>query len=66
MVIKIILYIFIFLFTVWSLEGLDLNKFFKQSRIYQARIIYIMIALSITYLVTNFIIDFFGSFVFFK
>lgn len=60
--IKIVIYIFIFLFTVWALEGLDLNRLFKQSRIYQARIIYIFIAISITYLVANFIYDFFDSF----
>ena len=64
--IKAILYILLLPFTIWAMDGLDLNKLFKQSRIYQARIIYIMIAISMTYLITNFVIDFFGSFVFFK
>ena len=44
------------------MDGLDLNRFFKQSRIYQARLIYLMLAMCISYLVTNFIYDFIISF----
>ena len=57
--IKAILYIILLPFTIWAMEGLDLNKLFKQSRIYQARIMYLMIAMSISYLVVNFLYDFF-------
>ena len=46
--IKAILYILFLPFTIWAMEGLDLNKMFKQSRVYQARIIYLMIAMSTT------------------
>ena len=60
--IKAILYILIFPFTIWAMEGLNLNKFFKQSRVIQARIMYLMIAMSITYLVVNFFYDFFINF----
>lgn len=60
--IKVILYIFTLIMTIWAMEGLDINRFFKQSRIYQARLIYLMLAMSISYLVTNFIYDFFISF----
>ena len=56
--IKAILYILILPFTIWAMEGLDLNKLFKQSRVYQARIMYLMIAMSISYLVVNFLYDF--------
>ena len=59
---KIILYIFSLIMTIWAMDGLDLNKFFKQGRVYQARIIYLMLAMSISYLVTNFIYDFIISF----
>ena len=55
---KQIIYVLTLIVTIWAMEGLDLNKFFKQSRIYQARIIYLMIAISMSYLVTNFIYDF--------
>ena len=60
--IKSILYILILPFTIWAMEGLDLNKLFKQSRVYQARIMYLMIAMAISYLVVNFLYDFFINF----
>ena len=60
--IKIILYIIILPFTIWAMEGLEINKLFKQSRIYQARFFVLMIAMSISYLVTNFLYDFFINF----
>jgi len=60
--IKQVLYIFSLIMSIWAMEGLELNKLFKQSRIYQARLIYLMIAMSISYLVTNFIYDFMKSF----
>lgn len=56
--IKSIFYIIIFIFTIWAMEGLNLNRFFKQSKVYQARIMYLMIAMSITYLTVNFLYDF--------
>lgn len=52
----------LFPFTIWAMEGLELNKFFKQSRIIQARIMYLMTAMSISYLVVNFLYDFFINF----
>ena len=60
--IKAVIYIFILIMSIWAMEGLDLNRLFKQSRIYQARLIYLMIAMCISYLVTNFIYDFIISF----
>ena len=60
--IKAILYAFIFPFVIWAMEGLNLNRFFKQSRIVQARIIYLMITMCITYLIVNFLYDFFINF----
>lgn len=57
--IKVVLYIILFPFTIWAMEGLDLNKLFKQNRVIQARIMYLMIAMSISYLITNFLYDFF-------
>lgn len=60
--IKAILYLILLPFTIWSMEGLNFNKLFKQNRVYQARMIYLMIAMSLTYLVTNFLYDFFMNF----
>ena len=60
--IKAILYILMFPISIWALEGLNLNKLFKQSRIYQARIVCLLIAMSISYLAVNFLYDFFLNF----
>ena len=60
--IKVTLYVLTLIMSIWAMEGLDLNRFFKQSRIYQARLIYLMLAMSISYLVTNFMYDFIISF----
>ena len=56
--IKILLYSIIFIVTLWAMEGLNLNNLFKQGRIVQARIIYLFMAMFISYFVTNFIYDF--------
>ena len=60
--IKAILYIVFLPFVIWMMEGINLNNFFKQSRIIQARMMYLMIAMCITYLVVNFLYDFFINF----
>ena len=60
--IKAVLYIVFLPFIIWSMEGLNINKLFKQSRVVQARIIYLLIAMSITYLTVNFLYDFFINF----
>ena len=59
---KVILYIFTLIMTIWAMDGIDLNRFFKQNRVYQARLIYLMLAMCISYLTTNFIYDFIISF----
>lgn len=59
--IKALLYIVILPFTIWMMEALDINKLFKKNRVIQARFIYLMLAISATYLVTNFFYDFFLS-----
>ena len=59
---KVILYIFTLIMTIWAMDGLDLNRFFKQGRVYHARLMYLMIAMSISYLIVNFLYDFFINF----
>ena len=56
--IKVTLYVLTLIIVIWAMEGLDLNRFFKQNRIYQARLVYLMVAMCISYLVTNFMYDF--------
>ena len=55
--IKFLLYFLVLVFTIYSLDGLNINALFKQNRVIQARIIYFLITISITYLATNFFYD---------
>lgn len=55
---KFTLYILIMILVIWAVDSINLNNIFKKNRPYQARIIYIIIIFSLTYLTTNFILDF--------
>ena len=57
--IKTILYIIVVPITIWALESLNINQFFKKNRYYQARFIYLILSLGLSYLVVNFFYDFF-------
>ena len=63
---KLFLYIFITLVVVWTMDGLNINFIFKKNRIAQARVFYLLVTLSLSYLVTNFVYDFFLSSQFLK
>jgi uncharacterized integral membrane protein (TIGR02327 family) len=55
---KLVLYLLITPLIIWSLDGLNINIIFKKSKIVEARVIYILIGISISYLVVNFLWDF--------
>lgn len=58
---KAILYILVSILVIWCLEAININGIFKKNRVIQAKIMYMLIALSIIYPVTNFLWDFFIS-----
>ncbi|MBR3229419.1 MAG: DUF1146 family protein [Bacilli bacterium] len=55
---KITLYLITLIITIWSLESINIQGLFKKNRYYQARVLYIIISLSLSYLVVNFIYEF--------
>ena len=61
MQVKFFLYVFVTIMVMWALESININNIFKKNRIYQARLFYFSLGLSLTYLVTNFIYDVFIS-----
>ena len=61
MSVKFFIYIFATIVVVWSMESVNINQIFKKNRVYQARVFYLLLGLSLTYLITNFIFDFFIS-----
>ncbi len=59
MSIKVILYIIVVPLVIWTLEGINTNNLFKKNKFNQARILYILVSLALSYLVVNFIYDFY-------
>lgn len=59
MTIKTILYIFVVPMVIWSLDSIRMNEIFKKNKEYQARLFFLMLAMSLSYLTVNFFYDFF-------
>lgn len=59
MTIKTILYIIVLPLSLWAMESFDFNKIIKINKVYQARVFYLLLSLSITYTAVNFLYDFF-------
>ena len=56
--IKLIIYIFIIPLVIFAMDSININGIFKKNKIYQARIFYILLVFSMSYLMCNFIYDF--------
>ena len=61
---KLILYIFVIPFIIWALDSVNINVIFKLSKHtnYQARVLYMAVIFSLSYLVVNFLYDFMNVF----
>lgn len=62
--VKLLLYILVIPIVVFALDSVNLNSIFKkgQSNYYQARVFYMIVVASLSYLVVNFVNDFLGVF----
>lgn len=58
--VKCLLYLFVTLLVIWSLDAINMNGIFKKNKIIQARVFYFLLAIALIYLITNFIWDFFS------
>lgn len=56
---KIILYILTVPLSIWALDSINITNLFKRNRILQARLLYLIFSLVLSYLWTNFMYDFF-------
>lgn len=56
---KSILYIVTVILVIWALDSINITNVFKKNRYYQSRLLYLIIAVSLSYLVVNFFYDFF-------
>ena len=59
--IKTLLYIIVVPLSIWALDSINITNAFKKNRYYQARLLYLMVSFSISYLTVNFLYDFFIS-----
>ena len=59
--VRIILYIFFVPISVWALDAVNITNLFKKNRFLQARILYLLLVMSLSYLSVNFLMDFFLS-----
>ena len=57
--IRFYLYSLIVPLTIWSLLSLNLEKYFKKGHVNQIKVFYILITFAISYLVVNFLYDFY-------
>lgn len=55
---NLLLYFLVLLIVIWVMDGINLNAIFKKGRVYEAKVFYVIIIFSLTYLTSNFLIDF--------
>lgn len=55
---KFILYLFILPLVIYTMDSVNFNSIFKKNKVFQAKIFYILVMLSLSYLVCNFLYDF--------
>ena len=54
---KVFLYILFTFIAIYALDSINITNVFKKNRYYSSRILYMMISVSLSYLVVNFLYD---------
>ncbi len=57
-VIKLIIYVFNFFISLMALDSININSIFKKNKIMQARLFYLILAICMSYMISNFIFGF--------
>lgn len=55
---KFILYLFVLPLVIYTMDSINFNSIFKKNKVFKARIFYILVMFSLSYLVCNFLYDF--------
>jgi len=61
MSVKFFIYLFVSIIVVWSMNSININPIFKKNQVLKAQVFYFLLGLSMIYLITNLIYDFFLS-----
>jgi uncharacterized integral membrane protein (TIGR02327 family) len=56
--VKISLYLLFFSISLWMIEGIKIEIIFKKNRLMQIQLLYIVLAILLSYIVVNFLYDF--------
>lgn len=56
---KFFLYLVVTILVIWAMDSLNINGIFKKGKVFQARLLYFFLGISLIYLVTNFLMDLF-------
>ena len=59
---KFVIYMLVSVIVIFAFESVNINAIFRKNKVLQARLFYFLLALSMIYLVTNFIYDLYQSF----
>lgn len=58
MELKIYLYVFFTLFSVFVLSGVNFDPIIKKNKVIEARLLVLSLSMALSYLLTNFVLDF--------
>ena len=56
--VKLIIYLMVMPLVIYSMDSININGIFKNNREFEARLVYMFLIFSISYLVSNFLYDF--------
>ena len=56
---KIYVYVFFSMLSAFALSGINFEKIIKKNRVWETRVLVLLLSLVMGYLVTNFILEFF-------
>lgn len=54
---KLLVYLIVTAVVAVALDSININQIFKKNKVFQARLFYFLIALSLIYLISNLIFD---------
>jgi len=58
---KFFVYVVVTILVIWAMDSININGIFKKNKVFQARIFYFLLGISMIYLITSFIMDLFTS-----
>ena len=58
MSLKIYLYVFFTLMSVFALNGVNFNGIMKKGKVIEAKVLVLSLSFALSYLLTNFVVDF--------